>query len=108
MAARDLVGIVVADAHFDVHLSIGAGAVGVDLSALNFSTHDVNVAGNIGIGFRIYLLDFLAVRFDYRQFFHASKKLQETGPQQYEVTANGLAKPAEFTIGLSFFTEAPE
>ena len=82
-------------AHFDVHIAVGAGALGTVVRKLDKEEPKVDIAGNIGLGFRIFLLDFMALRFDYRQFFYAA----ETG---------GVAKPAEFSLGLSFFTPAPK
>ena len=82
-------------AHFDVHLSVGAGAVGTTVRKLEQEELAVDIAGNVGLGFRVYLLDFMSLRVDYRQYFYAA----ETG---------GIAKPAEFSLGVSFFTEAPK
>jgi outer membrane beta-barrel protein len=82
-------------AHFDMHITVGAGAVGTTVRKLDKEELSVNVAGNVGLGFRIYALDWLSVRFDYRQYFYAAE-------------VGGVAKPAEFTMGVSFFTAAPE
>jgi len=82
-------------AHFDMYLAFGAGVIGTTLRDLNLESSTVDISGNVGIGMRFFLSDSIALRFDYRQFFYAAE-------------AGGLAHPAELTLGVSFFTAAPE
>lgn len=84
-------------AHFDFHLAFGAGVIGTEI--VNEATKEVSskidVSGNLGVGFRLFFNDTVALRLDYRQYFYPA----ETG---------GVAYPAELTLGVSFFTAAPK
>jgi outer membrane beta-barrel protein len=82
-------------AHFDMHLAFGVGVVGTDVTKLARTEAKVDIAGNVGLGLRFFLSDSIALRFDYRQFFYAAD-------------GGGLSHPAELTLGVSFFTSAPE
>ncbi|MBL8788316.1 MAG: outer membrane beta-barrel domain-containing protein [Deltaproteobacteria bacterium] len=82
-------------AHFDVHLAFGVGVIGTTVKQLNDEKSKVDIAGNVGLGMRFFLSDSVALRFDYRQFF-------------YPAEGGGLSHPAELTLGVSFFTSAPE
>ena len=88
--------------HFDVHLALGVGAIGTDVRTRDIGKlaageasrkHKVDVAANIGLGARLYFLDWLAMRIEYRHFFYAADP--EGG--------GGLSYPAELTLGASFF-----
>jgi outer membrane beta-barrel protein len=81
--------------HFDAHLAFGVGAVGTTVTKLQRNESKVDVAGNVGLGLRFFLSESTALRFDYRQFFYAAD-------------GGGLSHPAELTLGVSFFTSAPE
>lgn len=82
-------------AHFDMHLAFGVGAVGTTVRRLGAEDSKVDVAGNVGLGFRVFLSQNWGLRFDYRQFFYAAE-------------GGGLSHPAELTLGISFLTSAPE
>ncbi len=82
-------------AHFDMHLAFGVGAIGTTVRDLNAEKGKVDIAGNVGAGLRFFLSDSLALRFDYRQYF-------------YPAEGGGLSHPAELTLGVSYFTAAPE
>lgn len=84
-------------AHFDTYLAFGAGFV---LSTVQATTSDkeaaeYDMAGNIGLGTRIFLGDWISLRTDFRQYF-------------YPAWVGGVAHPFEITLGLSFWTAAPE
>jgi len=82
--------------HFDIFLAFGAGAMGTKLYARDqFLKRQVDIQGNLGLGFRFFLLDWLALRLEYRHYFY----LAEGG---------GVSFPAEITLGVSFFTAAPK
>ena len=78
-----------------MHLAFGAGVIGTTVRQLDAEKSKVDVAGNVGVGMRFFLSDAIALRFDYRQFFYAAE-------------GGGLSHPAELTLGVSFFTAAPE
>jgi len=82
-------------AHFDMHLAFGVGAVGTQVTRLQETVGKVDIAGNVGLGLRFFLSEDIALRFDYRQYFYAAD-------------GGGLSHPAELTLGISFFTSAPE
>lgn len=81
--------------HFDFHLAFGVGAVGTKVRDKGRIQSKVDVAANVGAGLRFFLADQWSLRFDYRQFFYAAE-------------GGGLKHPAELTLGISFFTKAPE
>jgi outer membrane beta-barrel protein len=84
--------------HFDVHLAVGVGAIGTDVftkESGGASTSQIDVAANAGAGVRMYFLDWLAIRFEYRHFFFAAAKTPEGG--------GGLSYPLELSLGASFF-----
>lgn len=77
--------------HFDFHLSLGVGAIGTQLERSNGTTDSkVDVAGHLGVGLRFYVNDLIAIRADYKQFLYGAE--------------SGVAAPAEFTVGVSFWT----
>ncbi len=81
--------------HFDVHLAFGVGAIGTQVRQIGADKTKVDVSGNLGLGFRFYLNDIVTLRFDYRQYFFSAE-------------GGGLSKPAEFTLGVSFWTASPK
>ncbi len=81
--------------HFDMHLAFGVGVIGTTVRQLGEETSKIDIAGNIGLGMRVFLSEQLALRLDYRQYF-------------YPAEGGGLSHPAEVTLGVSFFTAAPE
>ncbi|MCC6621137.1 MAG: outer membrane beta-barrel domain-containing protein [Deltaproteobacteria bacterium] len=82
-------------AHFDMHLAFGVGTIGTTVRDLGVEESKIDIGGNVGIGMRFFFNDTIAMRFDYRQFFYAAE-------------AGGLSHPAELTLGVCFFTAAPE
>lgn len=84
-------------AHFDLYLAFGAGVIGTTVidQTTRVEESKVDVSGNVGLGVRFFLNDFVALRFDYRNYFYPA----ETG---------GVAFPVELTLGVSFFTSAPK
>jgi len=81
--------------HFDFHLAFGAGAIGTVVRTRKEGGEEksrVDVAGNIGVGARMYVIDWGAVRVEYRHFFYAAT--DEIG---------GVSFPAEITFGFDFF-----
>lgn len=85
--------------HFDFYLTLGAGVVGltVDEPGAKPETSEYRIAGNAGVGVMMYVLDFMAVRVDYRHFFF-----------EFAGGGGGLSYPAEISAGLTFFTPAPK
>ena len=80
--------------HFDMNLSFGAGVMSVKAMKPAGEEIQYSPMGNLGAGFRVYLMDWMALRLDYRHFFYKS--------EEYD----GLSWPAEVTLGVSFFTKA--
>ena len=82
-------------AHFDLFVAMGAGVIGTEIRELSTTAAKQDVTGILGLGFRFYLTDWLSVRMDYRQFF-------------YPAEVGGVAHPVELTMGVSFWTTAPQ
>jgi outer membrane beta-barrel protein len=85
--------------HFDFYVALGAGVMGltVDPPGAAGEKSEFKIAGNVGLGAMMYVLDFLAVRVDYRHFFF-----------EFAGGGGGLSYPAEITAGVTFFTPAPK
>ncbi len=83
--------------HFDFHVAFGAGAIATTIvdEETRLEESKIDVSGNIGLGVRFYLSEALSLRLDYRQYAYPA----ETG---------GVAMPVEITLGVSFFTAAPQ
>lgn len=79
--------------HFDINFSFGAGVMCVKNKESGEDKTEFQPMGNLGAGMRFYLLDWMALRLDYRHFFYKSNAY------------NGLSWPAEITLGVSFFTK---
>ena len=85
--------------HYDIHFSAGVGALGVqvmdldpaDESRLIAGDMAVSAAGQLGVGFRFWLNEEMAVRAGYRQYFNSSQ-------------LGGVTMPAEVQVGFSYFT----
>ena len=84
--------------HFDFYTAVGVGVNGlvVDYPGATPPSTEFAIAGNVGLGTMMYVLDWMAVRVDYRHFIHEFK------------AGDGLSYPAEISIGAAFFTEAPK
>jgi len=81
-------------AHFDWVLMVGVGALGSQVKTAEEggqTKSKIDVAGNVGTGLRFFILDWLALRFEYRNYFFAAE-------------GGGLSHPVELTLGVSFFT----
>ena len=86
--------------HFDFFLAMGVGVMGLEIDPPNSfdpNRSEIAVAGNAGVGAMMYLLDYLALRLDYRHYFH-----------QFQGKSGGLSFPAEITLGVACFTAAPK
>lgn len=82
--------------HFDLFLSFGAGVMGTKLySGSEYKERAYDIQGNLGLGFRFFVLDWLAVRIDYHHYL-------------YQAAGGGVSYPAELSLGVSFFTSAPK
>jgi len=83
--------------HFDAYLAFGAGFVLSTVRAEKSEQDDQesDMAGNVGLGARVFLGDWISVRADFRQYF-------------YPAWVGGVAHPFEVTLGVSFWTAAPE
>jgi outer membrane beta-barrel protein len=86
--------------HFDFHIAFGAGVIGTEVvDTLSRATNfQLDVSGNLGLGVRWFLNDFLSLRLDYRQYFYPADSS----------AGGGLAYPVELTLGVSLWTAAPE
>lgn len=79
--------------HFDINLSAGLGVVlleVLDEKRIGERSLHVSFEGNLGIGARFFILDFLGIRLDFRQYFFGKEKKKS------------LATSSEFSLGLSF------
>lgn len=82
--------------HFDIFLAFGAGVIGTKLYKRDeFDSRSYDIQGNLGLGFRFFLLDWLALRFEYRHYL-------------YLAAGGGVSYPVELSLGVSFLTSAPE
>jgi outer membrane beta-barrel protein len=89
--------------HFDAYLAFGAGLVistvnrpiGVGSAMSEDEVPEYDMAGNVGLGARVFLGDWVSLRADFRQYF-------------YPAWVGGAAHPFEVTLGVSFWTAAPE
>ena len=83
--------------HFDFSAIFGVGAIGTNV--LDPDTRQekgkVDISGNAGAGFRVWMSETLALRVEYRHYF-------------YPAEGGGVSLPAEFSLALSFFTKGPE
>jgi len=89
--------------HFDWHISMGVGAIGTEIRPimqLGKETAVVDVAGNVGTGLKLFFNNNIAVRLDYRQYFFPARKYDQAGKN---LLSDGAARPAELTIGVSYF-----
>lgn len=78
--------------HFDFNISLGVGAIGTTLERPGGTTDSiVDFSGHLGLGLRFYVDRMIAIRADYKQFLYGAE--------------SGIAVPAEFTIGVSFWTD---
>ncbi len=86
--------------HFDFYLAVGVGVMGVIADPPGQAAEprsETPIAANIGFGTMMYLTDYMALQLDYRHFFH-----------EFQGGGGGLSYPAEISLGLAFFTNAPE
>ena len=88
--------------HFDFGLFLGIMALGTEVQAEGKAEAQgrVDVGGDVGVTARIYVHDYIALRLDYRHYFYNARDADDN--------SRGLSYPAEITLGLSFFTPAPE
>ena len=77
--------------HFDFHAAIGAALLQTNVHRLSEEKLKLDVAGTLSLGVRVYFLEWLGLRLDYKQFFYAAER-------------GGVAHPAEISLGLTFFT----
>ncbi len=87
--------------HFDFGFALGVMALGSEVKkeGQTEATARTDVGGNLGATVRFYLLDFLALRVDYRHYFYNARDADDN--------SRGLSFPAEISLGVSFFTPAP-
>jgi len=79
---------------FDVALAFGVGAIGTKVTSKAGETAMRTVPeGHAGLGISFYMSQALALRLDYRHFFYAAD-------------GGGVSYPAQFTLGLTYFTAA--
>ncbi len=83
---------------FDLNLSLGYNLVGTEIRESPKDDYKPKVdffAFNIGAGVRMFILDWLAFRLDWRTFL-------------YQAEGGGVSYPMELTLGVSFLTAAPK
>ena len=89
-------------AHFDFGIELGVMALGTRVHKEG-ETEDkarIDVGGNVGATVRFFVLDFFAIRIDYRHFFYNARDADDE--------SRGVSYPAEITLGLSFWTPEPK
>ncbi len=83
--------------HFDFYTAVGVGVQGLVVQFPNAPAEsDIAIAGNVGLGAMMYVLDWMAIRIDYRHFIHENK------------AGDDLSSPLELSLGFAFFTPAPQ
>jgi len=84
--------------HFDFYTAVGVGvnSLVIDYPGATPPSTEIAIAGNVGLGTMMYVLDWMAIRVDYRHFIHEFK------------AGDGLSYPAEISLGAAFFTPAPK
>jgi len=88
--------------HFDFGIKLGVMAIGTKVATDSGAAakRRIDVGGNAGATVRLYFLDFMAIRIDYRHYFYAARNTNDD--------IRGLSFPAEISMGLSLFTSAPK
>ena len=77
--------------HFDFSLIFGLGAIGTIIEKLGESeTTKVDIGGNLGAGFRVWLDKDIAMKLEYRHHF-------------YPAEGGGVSFPVEFILAGSYF-----
>lgn len=85
--------------HYDIHFTGGVGTIGTQVMDLDPDNESrliggsitPTIAGQLGVGFRFWLNEDMAIRAGYRQYFDVSQ-------------LGGLTMPAEVQVGFSYFT----
>jgi outer membrane beta-barrel protein len=97
---------------FDIGLLIGLGVIGSEFQDTDGAyktrwSYDgaipFNLQANLGLGFHLFLTDYLALRLDYRHYIYPAYP----GPGNSE-WSDGVRSLAEITLGLGYFTPAPK
>lgn len=96
---------------FDIGLLVGLGILGSQKEqdgkwVTRKSYGDAvpfNLMANLGLGFHLFLTDYLALRLDYRHYIFPA--LPDRGQSEW---SNGVRSLAEITLGLGYFTPAPK
>jgi len=78
--------------HFDLNLTAGLGAVIVEQMIDELGNHELKASfeGNLGAGVRFVFLDFVGLRFDFREYLYGKQD------------DNGLATASELSLSVSF------
>jgi outer membrane beta-barrel protein len=89
-------------AHFDFGIVLGVMALGTMVQPEGKPDYEsrIDVGGNAGATLRFYVLDFMAIRLDYRHYFYAARDADDN--------TRGVSYPAEISLGLSFWTPEPK
>jgi len=94
---------------FDLFAFVGGGAMGTErqFGGLNElsepSQTDVTGYGNFGFGFRFHVLDWLAVRTEYRQLIYPENEIpleEQRNPGGTTDVGGGISTAQQFQIGL--------
>ena len=99
--------------HFDLALAGGIGGIGTQIQKATAETEanikteaDIAFGGYVGATLRFYILEWFAMRVDYRHFFYGGKRAENSQSDTPTVVSDGVHAPAEITLGFSFFTPA--
>lgn len=90
---------------FDVFGFVGGGAIGTErvLGVPGATTTDTGVTGygNFGVGFRFHVLDWLAVRTEYRQFIYPDSEIPPSERADINADAGGgISTAQQIQVGL--------
>lgn len=98
---------------FDIGLLVGLGLIGseyYDNLAKSWKTRKsydnavpFNLMANLGLGFHLFLTEYLALRLDYRHYIFPA--YPGKGNSEW---SDGVRSLAEVTLGLGYFTPAPK
>ncbi|NJK89678.1 MAG: outer membrane beta-barrel domain-containing protein [Myxococcales bacterium] len=87
---------------FDVFGFVGGGAMGTERQlAGETETTDTTFYGNLGFGFRFHILDFLAIRTEYRQFIYPDPDIPQSERAGRDEPDGGSAPPSSFRSACS-------
>lgn len=91
--------------NYDLHLTFGAAFIGQEAESvvLNGQVQDTSLIGNqvaptVGLGFRFFASDFIALNLELRDFIYSRTELGDTSAGTSQLTNNFM-----LSLGVSFF-----